>query len=199
MPQEVSGDRNAKSTTRERILVAALGLIADEGVDAVTHRAVATRAGVSPGSTTHHFSSREDLLRESFRSYLRDGEALIRSLLGQSLDRGVDPIERVQRKLCAIIEREFAHGLVRAEYELFLFACADPDLAADVRAWEARIVAVFAEALESAGVDRPFTSARMLVNLVRGYELERLLDPGLTLADFEERLAPLLRSLRPAT
>jgi AcrR family transcriptional regulator len=184
----------AATPTRERILQATLRVIAEDGLDAVTHRAVAARAGVSPGSTTHHFSSRDDLVRESFRYYLREGEVAIRELLADA-PAGIDPIPLVQQRLAAMVAREFTHGLVRAEYELLLHAVADAELAAEVRAWEARMVAVFAESLEAAGVARPMRSARTLLNLVRGYELESLLDPSLTVADFEERLAPVLTAL----
>ena len=185
-----------RGTARARILAATLAVVADEGVDAVTHRAVAVRAHVSPGSTTHHFASREDLLREAFRFYLREAEKLIRDLDTVAADRGVSPLERVRRVLCDLVEREFDHeSLVRAEYELLLYASRDPDLAADVRVWEARLVTGVAAALEASGVGKPVAGARMLVNLVRGFELERLLDRQLGARDFEERLSPVLQAL----
>ena len=56
----------ADASARARLLVATLRVIADEGLEAVTHRRVAALAGVSPGSTTQHFAPREDLLREAF-------------------------------------------------------------------------------------------------------------------------------------
>ena len=182
----------ASPGARERILDAALRLVDELGVDAVTHRAVAARAGVSPGSTTHHFRSREHLLREAFLHYLRHGEGVIGALLAQLADRDVAPLDRVEALLCGVVEREFAEGFVRAEYELLLWACTDAELAAEVSTWEARVVGAVAEVLEAGGVDRPITAARALVNLVRGYELERLLDPALTVEDFRARLRPVL-------
>ena len=56
---------------RDRVISATLHLISCEGVDAVTHRKVAAIAGVSPGTTTHHFSDRAELIRESFMAYLQ--------------------------------------------------------------------------------------------------------------------------------
>ncbi|KRC53075.1 MULTISPECIES: TetR/AcrR family transcriptional regulator [unclassified Nocardioides] len=47
---------------RDRIAAAAVDIVARHGVDKLTHRAVAASAGVPLGSTTYHFSSRDDLL-----------------------------------------------------------------------------------------------------------------------------------------
>src|SRR5262249_33455336 len=47
---------------REALLQAAVEVIADKGVHAVTMRAVAEHADVSPGTVTYHFESADDLL-----------------------------------------------------------------------------------------------------------------------------------------
>ena len=47
---------------RDAILQAALRVIAEQGVAAVTHRAVATEADVPPASTTYYFKSLDELL-----------------------------------------------------------------------------------------------------------------------------------------
>jgi DNA-binding transcriptional regulator YbjK len=47
---------------RRAIVVAAADLLLDGGPPAVTHRAVAQRAGVSLGSTTYYFADRDELL-----------------------------------------------------------------------------------------------------------------------------------------
>ena len=61
-----------RGANRERILRAALEIISTKGVDKVTHRAVAAVAGVSPGTTTYHFATREDLVRDAFSLYIDD-------------------------------------------------------------------------------------------------------------------------------
>ena len=50
---------------REAILRAAVDLIGEQGPDALTHRAVAERAGVSLSATTYWFSSKEEIFREA--------------------------------------------------------------------------------------------------------------------------------------
>ncbi|MFE9023797.1 TetR/AcrR family transcriptional regulator [Streptomyces sp. NPDC007808] len=54
---------------RERILTAALDLIAEEGIQHVSHRRIAARAGVPLGSTTYYFSGMDALLREAFQHF----------------------------------------------------------------------------------------------------------------------------------
>jgi len=51
----------------EPLLDAALTVLAREGVAAVTVRRVATAAGASPGTVTHHFGSVDDLLVAALR------------------------------------------------------------------------------------------------------------------------------------
>ena len=68
----ITNDSNVRQTTatgerkRTAILQAVLRIIANEGIRAVRHRAVAAEAGVSLAATTYYFSSLQDLLTESF-------------------------------------------------------------------------------------------------------------------------------------
>jgi DNA-binding transcriptional regulator YbjK len=180
---------------RERILLATLAIVGEVGVDGVTHRAVAARAGVSPGSTTHHFSGRTDLLREAFRLYLRRADLLI-AALDEELRSVHDPRQRVLTLIESLVGVELHQPeVMRAEYHLYLFAATDPTLAADVRVWESHLVATLAVPLERAGAPRPLQAARTVVNLVRGFELERLVDPRLEASDLRSRLDLVLASV----
>ncbi len=185
-----------RGTARDAILTATLRLVASEGVDAVTHRRVAELAGVSPGSTTHHFSGREELLREAFRHYLNGGNDLFDALF-EAAEQDEDVSLRVVGDVfVSLVEREFADpSLVRAEYELLLFASKDDELSRVVVSWESRLAGALAAILERAGVRRPTEAARSLMNFVRGFELERLVQPKLGPDDFQRRLIPLLRAL----
>src|SRR3954451_18472901 len=53
---------------RERIAEAAIAVVAERGVEGVTHRAVAAAAGVPLGSTTYHFATLDDLLVVALRT-----------------------------------------------------------------------------------------------------------------------------------
>lgn len=179
---------------RTAILGATLEIIASDGIDAVTHRRVAEIAGVSPGSTTHHFSSREDLIRETFRFYLQMASRFMSALDEEIRASTSDPVERVQRFASEIIRREFESGgqNIRAEYEMLLYASTDTDLATQVRGWDARWVGHIAGDLEASGWTRPVDTARTVMNLIRGFEIERLLNPHLDSGDFQRRLETVL-------
>ncbi len=61
-----------RTDTPERILTSAAALILSSGPDAVTHRDIASHAGVSLSSLTHHFSSLDAIIRSAFeRIYTR--------------------------------------------------------------------------------------------------------------------------------
>lgn len=187
--------RPGRGYARTAILGATLEIISKSGIDAVTHRRVAEQAGVSPGSTTHHFSSREDLLREAFRFYLQMASRFMSALDEEIRTSIPDPLERVRRFASEIIRREFEHPggqNIRAEHEILLYASTDNELATLVRGWDARWVGHLAGDLETAGWSRPVETARTVINLIRGYELERLLNPHLEVDEFERRLDSVL-------
>jgi len=57
------GPRVARDPRRaERIIKGAMAVIAKEGLERLTHRAVATEAGVPLGSTTYYFGSLDDIV-----------------------------------------------------------------------------------------------------------------------------------------
>lgn len=185
--------RPTRGQAREALLFATLEVIASGGLDAVTHRRVAEVAGVSPGSATYHFSSREDLIRSALAHYMDLGDTIIDRLDAELRSTTADPKERVTEVLCGVVDQAFAHeGFVRAEYELILFASSDEELAADIRRREARWAGYLAADLEEAGVSSAVEIARILINLTRGFDLERLTNPRLRIDDLRRRLNVVL-------
>lgn len=182
---------------RERILVATLEVIATDGLDAVRHRRVADLAGVSLGSTTYHFSSRDELVDEAFAHYLDEATAVLRELAAP--DDDVDePSQALVRYLVDLLGRERrAPHLLRAEYELILHATRSEALAERLSAWEELHAAHFEAFLRTTGAADPAEGARALVAIVRGLELELLIHPRRRV-DLDRRLAPLVRALWPA-
>ncbi|WP_439941466.1 TetR/AcrR family transcriptional regulator [Streptomyces sp. BBFR115] len=73
---------------RERIIGAALDLIAEEGLAAVSHRKVAARAGVPLGSMTYHFDGIDQLLREAFGRFTDHIVAVFDAYLGAAAGPG---------------------------------------------------------------------------------------------------------------
>ncbi len=59
--------REGEERRREALIAAALELVSEGGFRAATVRAIATRAGVTPGLIRHYFDNKEELTREAYR------------------------------------------------------------------------------------------------------------------------------------
>lgn len=167
--QRKPGPRGAN---RERILRSALDIISKRGVDKVTHRAVAAVAGVSPGTTTYHFATREDLVRDAFSLYIDDYQ---RTLVETLTQRPVHTREDFIRFLGGMTTlNPEQSGLEAIEYEMVLFAGRDDAMRMRVAAWSRTLESWLSDPLERLGADRPLEAARMLVAMSRGSEFEVL-------------------------
>jgi DNA-binding transcriptional regulator YbjK len=182
---------------RQAILEAALRVIAVGGADAVTHRSVAAEAKVPLGSTTYYFESRDELVREAFRFYLARASQFLAAV---ERERTAATAHDVVEFLIDVARREFADPvMVRAEYELVLYASRNEELAREFNAWERGLEAGLAEILERLGAGRPMDAARTLIDLVRGFEIERLTRPHADVADLGRRLLPVVNALTGAS
>lgn len=178
---------------RQLILRSTMEVIAAEGLDAVTHRRVAEVAGISFGSITYWFESRQSLIGAAFRSYLEHLSSLIDDLEDEL---AVDSPEKLRDLLVALDARLFQEPrLVLGGYELILAAARDAELASAFVAWERLVLGRLAEALESLGAPRPFESARTLLQLIRGNGLDRLTRPDTRDDQLEHRVELVIRAL----
>lgn len=168
-------------------------MIAEGGVDSITHRRVAERAGIPLGSTTYYFDSREHLLREAFARYIESTRRELES------DLAVYPIDTRADLVAAMlrwVRREFEdQTLLKAEYEMILYASRDAEIARALAEWDASMSAILATHLARLGVARPEVAAQVLLHFVRGFEVT-----GLSVAaDADERgLAASLERLSVA-
>ncbi|GAB3259478.1 TetR/AcrR family transcriptional regulator [Kineosporia babensis] len=86
--------RRSDPHRRERIIEAALDLIAQHGAPGATYRTVAAAADVPLGSMTYHFPTRDDMLLAAFQRLADDQWARFDRILAE-LPEGEDPRERV--------------------------------------------------------------------------------------------------------
>ena len=189
---KVAKDNGRGEQRRRLILDTTLRLIAEGGVDSVTHRRVAEAAQIPLGSTTYYFESRNHLLREAFDHYLAQAtqmQLVVRNKVINSVSALVDYLVELTR-------REFEdEGLLLAEYELTLFAARDAHVAASLHRWDNMIINKISAALKSLGAENSTNSAQTILNLMRGYELDRLTRHELDSENFRKRLNAVVSAI----
>ena len=62
--------REAKDKRRDALIAATLALVSEGGAGMATVRAIAERAGVTPGLIRHYFQSKENLIAQSYRQLM---------------------------------------------------------------------------------------------------------------------------------
>ena len=97
---------------RQRGLVAALAVLRDDGIDAVTMRAVAERAGVTATALYRHFDDKDALLRE-----------VVREVGARFKDRMTDALaeESAEGRLLATLDAFRAFAVEEPHYFALLF------------------------------------------------------------------------------
>jgi len=172
--------RRRRSTGERRLLLiqATLELIAEGGVDAVSHRAVAERAGVSLGSTTYWFASRQQMLHDALEYFARTEIAALRERLGPVLERRLSRRQLVDAFTDILLPQLHENrSRTVAQYALLQEAAREPDLEAVCRdwteAWEEALQPVFA----SLGAPDPLLEARMFLAMLDGLLLGQLAVP----------------------
>ncbi|GAA2574988.1 TetR family transcriptional regulator [Actinomadura fulvescens] len=189
---------SASEAARDRILAATLRLIGEQGIGAVTNRAVARAAGVSLGSLTYHFPSQTDLLRESLQTFVDSEIARITAYVARLRDSGVSPDEAADLVEKAVVA--FAYGPEQiANLELHLHAARDPG----VRDTSARSVAAYdrlaTAVLTALGIPDAERHAPVVVAMLYGLAVRRLSTGDTSAAGTADAFRLLLRgALSPA-
>jgi AcrR family transcriptional regulator len=100
----MTATRSTVSPTRERLLAAARELIEEGGYGAASVAAVATRAGVAAGTLYRHFSSKEEMFVEVFRTVCdREERAMAAAAVARPSDRS--QVQRLERLLATFAQR----------------------------------------------------------------------------------------------
>jgi AcrR family transcriptional regulator len=175
-------------SARERILAAAVGQIASEGIDGVRIARIAMEARVSPALVHYHFATRDALLAEALDySYVHAGEARITS--GEELP-GTTHAARLESMIEACLPTTES---LRQDWvlwvELWLRAARTPELRpvaeelyARLHAWFAGEIAAGVEDGEFARCDPDEVADRALA-LIDGFGIRTLIgDRGIPLA-----------------
>ncbi len=86
------------AATRDKLMRAAAGIVARDGMEAATTAAIAAEAGVAEGTLYRHFESKDDLLIAAYRQMKQ--EVFLDA--GAGLDTNIVPPERLKRTWKAI-------------------------------------------------------------------------------------------------
>jgi len=166
---------------RERLLDEALRLLAEGGLQAVTHRAVEGAARVPHGSVTYYFGSRDGLVGAMVDRLARDCEERVRGLAH-------DVAMAVAPRGAAIDVRPFADALIGwmddgrlqhlARFELELAAVRDPRLRARMTDTALTFWRLCAPIVLAAGSPDPERDGRAMAAMVDGLLLDRLAHDG---------------------
>lgn len=126
---------------REKIANAAIAVVAERGVEGVTHRAVAAAAGVPLGSTTYHFATLDDLLAEALRTAAEHNIARMREW-----ERDLPPDTDLAAALAGLVVQGLTEERSQTvvEYELYVAALHRPSLRRASTAWDDALVELFA-------------------------------------------------------
>lgn len=161
-----------------------MALLAQSGLSAVTHRAVAERAGVPLAATTYYFASGDDLLEQALRRFVERDLAENRATPSDDL---------ATELLSAVIgDDEASRRLSLTAYEIYVQAGRNSRLRAVAREWNEGVVQQVREILGRHGRDE--SRAWVIAALLDGIVLE-LLVTGDTTAVAHDQLASALKAL----
>lgn len=187
---------------RTSILTAAADLTLSRGLGAVSHRAVAERAGVPLAATTYYFTSRDDLVAGGLAAASRLDLDRARAAAGRRPPRRRDPAVALAAQLVDVVlgfERARDTGLVRAYYERCLAAGRSPAVAAVVRDWQGELVGLVGDVLADskqraarAGAPVPAHTAMALLD---GFAVAHLGEGDLDTERLIRELATALRTM----
>ncbi|MBK9158820.1 MAG: TetR family transcriptional regulator [Propionibacteriaceae bacterium] len=158
------------------IVDAAVRVVADHGVDGLTHRAVAQRAGVSLSSTTYHFASKEAIVAAALQRVVDlDLERLDRAsekVANLKGERGLSADDLVDVLLGEAAKTDSVR--IRAQYHLQLEAAERPDLRPIVEAWSDAITERVAAAVANFGSAQPRLDAQLILAATDGLRIHAL-------------------------
>jgi AcrR family transcriptional regulator len=108
--------RRDGEATRQRLLRSALELYTTIGFRATTTPAIASRAGVAEGTIYRHFSGKEHLLNEVYRSAQRWGTGLVRESESEASVKARERLLQLARRLleAASLEPALTRMLLRS-------------------------------------------------------------------------------------
>ena len=181
------------ATNREAILEAALAIVGAHGTAAVTHRAVAERAGVAVGSITYHFETTGRLIEEALRFAGERERARVAAAAPTDPGDAAGWVDGLVDHLLVSGDADRQRKL--AAFELMLETARQPHLRAELGAWQQDYLATAQSALDAAGARDPARDATLLVAALLGLDLAQLAAGGFPRETLEAAVAGFIERL----
>jgi TetR/AcrR family transcriptional regulator, regulator of biofilm formation and stress response len=157
----------------QRIVAAALEVIAERGVANTTHRAIATKAAIPLGSVTYHFASLDDVLWEAFSQVVDRVSMRFDRTMAAYADR--DPREGVTAIITEFVTQHEVDLLL--SLELYVLAARDVRYRLLMEKWQHTARGIFAAHFDP-------QTARTVDALLEGLILHSLLSTESVDPDF---------------
>ena len=181
---------------REDLLDAAITVLGEGGMRALTHRAVDAAAGLSPGSASNYFRTRDALLAAVVDRFVDRERAATEELAGRRPPR--TPAELAEALVDLARDQTGRHRtLALARYVLLAEAAIHPPLRASLLAGGARVRAYFLNWLTVVGSVDPERDAAPIMNHFAGLVLHQLAAPDPAFDPTAEITALVTAVLRP--
>lgn len=156
---------------RDELLTAAIELFAEGGSRAITHRAVAAKAGLPPATTTYYFESIDELIREALGAHVTqwirnlDALAAVENATEVNLDDAAGFIE--------LVFSQRGPEVAALELSIFLAAAREPQLRDLADAALQSFEALAGSLMARAGVVGSTDLAASVIALIAGTALRR--------------------------
>ncbi|MCW2840080.1 MAG: hypothetical protein JWR55_1563 [Aeromicrobium sp.] len=156
---------------RDELLAAAIELFAEGGARAVTHRAVAARAGLPSATTTYYFESIDQLIREALGAHVTRWVQELDKLAAVDSSSPVD-LDRTAGLVAAVFSRR-GPEIAAVELSIFLAAAREPRLRDLANSAVESLEGLLEVLLTRAGVVDPSPVSAGIAALVGGTALRR--------------------------
>jgi DNA-binding transcriptional regulator YbjK len=181
---------------REELLDAAITVLGERGIHALTHRAVDTAADLPAGSTSNHFRTRDALLDAVVERFAARERAIWEDIAIRLYP--ATPQELAQALTLAAQAATGPHRAVSlARYAILVEAGIHPPLRAQLTATGARVNAWFMNWLRIAGSTDPERDAPIIMNHWTGLILHQLANPDPAFNPSEQITAIVTTVVRP--
>ena len=164
------------SNRRDDLLDAAIGVLGESGIHALTHRAVDAAAGVPAGSASNHFRSRDALLNAVVERFATRERANWEDIAARTCPKTPQELARALSEFA-----QEATGpqrtLTMARYAILLEVGIHPALRAQLASTGARVNAWFTNWMRVAGSADPESQAPIVMNHWTGLVLHQLANP----------------------